>query len=100
MIWRGKGAVRSQNALVLFASRRGHTIFDCVWSSDVCSSDLVPSPPRRPGRSGRDMQDFAWEILHVPAAFVPAAFVPAAFVPAAFVCLCRLCPGFPVGNPA
>src|SRR5688572_7528912 len=27
-----------------FSSRRRHTIFDCDWSSDVCSSDL---PPRR-----------------------------------------------------
>src|SRR2546430_14835140 len=23
-----------------FSSRRRHTIFDCDWSSDVCSSDL------------------------------------------------------------
>src|SRR3989475_4943515 len=30
-----------------FSSRRRHTIFDCDWSSDVCSSDLTriePSP--------------------------------------------------------
>src|SRR2546430_16818890 len=26
-----------------FSSRRRHTRFDCDWSSDVCSSDLVPS---------------------------------------------------------
>src|SRR6266853_5509403 len=25
-----------------FSSRRRHTIFDCDWSSDVCSSDLFP----------------------------------------------------------
>src|SRR2546430_10239581 len=25
----------------LFSSRRRHTRFDCDWSSDVCSSDLV-----------------------------------------------------------
>src|SRR5256886_9992612 len=25
-----------------FSSRRRHTIFDCDWSSDVCSSDLIP----------------------------------------------------------
>src|SRR3989475_5475478 len=49
-----------------FSSRRRHTIFDCDWSSDVCSSDLVTcvwsrSAPRRrisipastPGRSAR-----------------------------------------------
>src|SRR2546430_13325885 len=27
-----------------FSSRRRHTRFDCDWSSDVCSSDLVPRP--------------------------------------------------------
>src|SRR5688572_31637546 len=27
-----------------FSSRRRHTRFDCDWSSDVCSSDLEPSP--------------------------------------------------------
>src|SRR5256886_15042898 len=25
-----------------FSSRRRHTRFDCDWSSDVCSSDLMP----------------------------------------------------------
>src|SRR5256886_4492515 len=25
---------------LFFSSRRRHTIFDCDWSSDVCSSDL------------------------------------------------------------
>src|SRR2546430_10771644 len=27
-----------------FSSRRRHTRFDCDWSSDVCSSDLVITP--------------------------------------------------------
>src|SRR2546430_1980150 len=27
-----------------FSSRRRHTRFDCDWSSDVCSSDLLPEP--------------------------------------------------------
>src|SRR2546427_6949105 len=27
-----------------FSSRRRHTRFDCDWSSDVCSSDLIPTP--------------------------------------------------------
>src|SRR5205085_366388 len=27
-----------------FSSRRRHTRFDCDWSSDVCSSDLLPMP--------------------------------------------------------
>src|SRR2546427_2837542 len=26
-----------------FSSRRRHTRFDCDWSSDVCSSDLISS---------------------------------------------------------
>src|SRR2546430_12064844 len=26
-------------AMFFFSSRRRHTIFDCDWSSDVCSSD-------------------------------------------------------------
>src|SRR2546430_9859003 len=29
------------NAFFFFTSRRRHTRFDCDWSSDVCSSDLV-----------------------------------------------------------
>src|SRR2546430_6130098 len=28
-----------------FSSRRRHTRFDCDWSSDVCSSDLVADSP-------------------------------------------------------
>src|SRR2546430_9423180 len=28
--------------LLVFAGRRRHTIFDCDWGSDVCSSDLRP----------------------------------------------------------
>src|SRR5256886_9490497 len=31
---------------VFFSSRRRHTIFDCDWSSDVCSSDLVLTGPQ------------------------------------------------------
>src|SRR2546430_10261359 len=30
-----------------FSSRRRHTRFDCDWSSDVCSSDLLAQPNRR-----------------------------------------------------
>src|SRR5256886_7415306 len=32
---------RSVRHLFFFSSRRRHTRFDCDWSSDVCSSDLV-----------------------------------------------------------
>src|SRR3990167_2954318 len=30
---------------ILFPGRRRHTRFDCDWSSDVCSSDLVLQKP-------------------------------------------------------
>src|SRR2546430_8072162 len=33
--------VSSVRHLFFFSSRRRHTRFDCDWSSDVCSSDLV-----------------------------------------------------------
>src|SRR5712691_13114978 len=32
-----------------FSSRRRHTRFDCDWSSDVCSSDLVRKERPHPG---------------------------------------------------
>src|SRR5256886_8512859 len=31
--------------LFFFSSRRRHTRFDCDWSSDVCSSDLLARTP-------------------------------------------------------
>src|SRR5688572_33502034 len=31
-----------------FSSRRRHTRFDCDWSSDVCSSDLILTKVNRP----------------------------------------------------
>src|SRR5256886_7285794 len=33
--------VCAEVVLFFFSSRRRHTRFDCDWSSDVCSSDLV-----------------------------------------------------------
>src|SRR5205085_6696858 len=44
---------------LFFSSRRRHTRFDCDWSSDVCSSDLVLKVrtavplPRKQGRRDR-----------------------------------------------
>src|SRR5256886_13798065 len=35
-------AAPGSSGVVSFSSRRRHTIFDCDWSSDVCSSDLFP----------------------------------------------------------
>src|SRR2546430_5646769 len=32
-----------------FSSRRRHTRFDCDWSSDVCSSDLIDPADGAPG---------------------------------------------------
>src|SRR6516165_10804239 len=35
------GIRRGPFGFFFFSSRRRHTRFDCDWSSDVCSSDLV-----------------------------------------------------------
>src|SRR6266567_4208106 len=35
------GEIRAAALRFFFSSRRRHTRFDCDWSSDVCSSDLV-----------------------------------------------------------
>src|SRR5256886_13027378 len=32
---------RGRSVYFFFSSRRRHTRFDCDWSSDVCSSDLI-----------------------------------------------------------
>src|SRR2546430_5547235 len=37
---------RDRTAIFFFSSRRRHTRFDCDWSSDVCSSDLLAQAPR------------------------------------------------------
>src|SRR2546430_9635576 len=39
----GKVSVGTERMAVFFffSSRRRHTRFDCDWSSDVCSSDLI-----------------------------------------------------------
>src|SRR2546430_12032715 len=43
--WGGESGVC--DVFFFFSSRRRHTIFDCDWSSDVCSSDLkIQLPPR------------------------------------------------------
>src|SRR5205085_1649382 len=43
-----------------FSSRRRHTRFDCDWSSDVCSSDLIEIDPYR---YGRILTDFDLHLL-------------------------------------
>src|SRR5256886_1657789 len=37
----GDGAREDEESVFFFSSRGRHTRFDCDWSSDVCSSDLV-----------------------------------------------------------
>src|SRR2546430_15573397 len=64
--------------LFFFSSRRRHTRFDCDWSSDVCSSDLQPSPVRqRPGRPAArgegDRSGRRCETLHGAGGAVPRA---------------------------
>src|SRR5256886_7498007 len=44
--------------IFFFSSRRRHTRFDCDWSSDVCSSDLVP--PTWVGASFDTGSDVGW----------------------------------------
>src|SRR5688572_33412430 len=50
-MWYGTcGDTPAGSAAFFFSSRRRHTRFDCDWSSDVCSSDLLdeldmPRPP-------------------------------------------------------
>src|SRR2546427_7843915 len=48
-----------------FSSRRRHTRFDCDWSSDVCSSDLIgkskcPMAANRCCHSRRQTADLPW----------------------------------------
>src|SRR5256886_2871837 len=38
----------TETRIFFFSSRRRHTRFDCDWSSDVCSSDLVALKVIRP----------------------------------------------------
>src|SRR5688572_31166484 len=48
----GNGGFLHCIQMFIFSSRRRHTIFDCDWSSDVCSSDLSErAPPRGDGEA-------------------------------------------------
>src|SRR2546430_3203650 len=46
-----------------FARRGRHTIFDCDWSSDVCSSDLTPDTWKPAIEAQRDLYYAGLEIL-------------------------------------
>src|SRR2546430_697894 len=43
--------------IIFFSSRRRHTRFDCDWSSDVCSSDLVPPSAALPALAGPEVDE-------------------------------------------
>src|SRR5205085_6229645 len=51
-----------------FSSRRRHTRFDCDWSSDVCSSDLISGQGivyvPTPGYSGSDSFTYVVDDSH------------------------------------
>src|SRR2546430_12228996 len=50
-----------------FSSRRRHTRFDCDWSSDVCSSDLLRHA--RDARAGKvRVEDAAFRRMHADGA--------------------------------
>src|SRR6266567_3409987 len=55
----GAGASQTLTRLFMikffFSSRRRHTRFDCDWSSDVCSSDLL-SGAARPVADGSEFE--------------------------------------------
>src|SRR2546430_13406437 len=59
-----------------FSSRRRHPRFDCEWSSDVCSSDLISGALIKRGWSvnlGRKTALLAAALAIVPTMFAPAA---------------------------
>src|SRR2546430_16742868 len=66
-----------------FSSRRRHTRFDCDWSSDVCSSDLLYHRLLDAGRTlsndepdqnkERQSRPATGDSVHVPAALQPGA---------------------------
>src|SRR2546430_11651219 len=56
--------------LFFFSSRRRHTRFDCDWSSDVCSSDLVVDADEGPVRRDGDDVEF-WKIYKLDVIAIP-----------------------------
>src|SRR2546430_7553397 len=69
-----------------FSSRRRHTRFDCDWSSDVCSSDLVvpslfqdlePLTNRAPPPTSRDPPEREARLLDFPPSTLAPASSPA-----------------------
>src|SRR5256886_3120667 len=62
--------VREGDVLILwilffFSSRRRHTRFDCDWSSDVCSSDLMslgPTPASSSAPTSISLSTLRWPV--------------------------------------
>src|SRR5205085_7746134 len=63
--------------LFFFSSRRRHTRFDCDWSSDVCSSDLMSEAARHTALTnlftGRPARGIVNRIIRELGAINPAA---------------------------
>src|SRR5256886_8815447 len=57
------GGIRYTADFFFFSSRRRHTRFDCDWSSDVCSSDLMLVPITQPGGPLLDIADYHLALL-------------------------------------
>src|SRR2546427_724782 len=53
--------------LFFFSSRRRHTRFDCDWSSDVCSSDLVGTMVAE----GKELREFDGKTYVMERSLVP-----------------------------
>src|SRR2546430_4432946 len=51
--------LRALRGVMFFSSRRRHTRFDCDWSSDVCSSDLIAAASPSPAASVPAAPDLA-----------------------------------------
>src|SRR2546428_4349993 len=65
MIWvRRALAILPLISIFFFSSRRRHTRSDCDWSSDVCSSDQIPTPKAVLGfEPGEDRKLADWPLL-------------------------------------
>src|SRR2546430_1123334 len=59
---------RACSSFFFFSSRRRHTRFDCDWSSDVCSSDLLGKMTIHMGDSAKGLALFEQSIAAYPLA--------------------------------
>src|SRR2546430_9885321 len=71
----------NQLYIFFFSSRRRHTRFDCDWSSDVCSSDLLSRsgflrPPMEPSRFAAASAPWTNHLLWKSSSLVPSGIWP------------------------